>query len=362
MRKLGISIYPEHSTREKDKEYISLAAKYGFKRIFTCLLSVQGSKEAIIEEFTDIITHARNEGMEVILDVAPHVFPTLGASYDNLEVFAQMGATGIRLDEGFGGQKEALMTHNPYGLKIEINISNGTKYLEQILSYGPNRDTLVGCHNFYPQEYTGLSYKHFVETSELFRKHNIRVAAFVSSKAATYGPWPVSDGLCTLEQHRTLPIVTQAKHLFATGLVDDVIIGNAYASEEELAALSKLNPNKLSFRVNMNKEASDLEKLIVEKEIHFNRGDVSEYLIRSTQSRVKYKTEAFPKHNNYDIQKGDVLMGNNDFGQYKGELQIARLPMKNDGRKNVIGRIVEEEVFLLDYIKPWDYFKMVIEK
>lgn len=361
MRKLGISIYPEHSTPERDKEYISLAAKYGFKRIFSCLLSVNGTKEDIVNEFTDVISHAKKEGMEVILDVAPHVFPTLDASYDNLEVFAKMGAAGIRLDEGFGGQKEALMTHNPYGLKIEINVSNGTKYLEQILCYGPNRDNLIGCHNFYPQEYTGLSYKHFIETSKLFKDQNIRTAAFVTSKAATFGPWPVSDGLCTVEQHRTLPIVTQAKHLFATDLIDDVIIGNAYASEEELAALSKLNPNKLAFRVKVNKEASDLEKHIIEKEIHFNRGDVSEYLIRSTQSRVKYKAEPFANHNTNDIEKGDVLIGNNDFGQYKGELQIARLPMKNDGRKNVVGKIVPEEVFLLDYIKPWDYFEMVIE-
>lgn len=45
MRRLGISIYPEHSTVEKDKEYLTLASKYGFNRVFTCLLSVDGEKE-----------------------------------------------------------------------------------------------------------------------------------------------------------------------------------------------------------------------------------------------------------------------------------------------------------------------------
>ena len=50
MGRLGISIYPEHSTLERDMEYISLAAKYNFKRIFTCLLSVEGkTKEEIVE-------------------------------------------------------------------------------------------------------------------------------------------------------------------------------------------------------------------------------------------------------------------------------------------------------------------------
>lgn len=41
MSRLGISIYPEHSTVQKDKDYIALAAKYGCRRIFTCLLSVK---------------------------------------------------------------------------------------------------------------------------------------------------------------------------------------------------------------------------------------------------------------------------------------------------------------------------------
>ena len=35
MGKLGISIYPERSTFEKDKAYLDLAHKYGFKRVFT---------------------------------------------------------------------------------------------------------------------------------------------------------------------------------------------------------------------------------------------------------------------------------------------------------------------------------------
>ena len=46
-RKLGISIYPEKSTVEKDKEYIEKAAKYGFSKIFTCLLSVDKPVEDI---------------------------------------------------------------------------------------------------------------------------------------------------------------------------------------------------------------------------------------------------------------------------------------------------------------------------
>ena len=109
MARLGISLYPEHSTLEKDKAYVTLAAKYGFKRIFTCLLSVEKEREEILAEFRELIDHAHSYGMEVILDVAPFVFEKLHVSYDDLSFFAEMHADGIRLDEGFDSLKEALM-------------------------------------------------------------------------------------------------------------------------------------------------------------------------------------------------------------------------------------------------------------
>ncbi len=64
----------------------------------------------------------------------------------------------------------------------------------------------------------------------------------------------------TLEQDRDLPIDVQAMHLFAFGLIDDVIIGNAYASEEELKALSQVNRYQLMLHVDYVKQISDIEK------------------------------------------------------------------------------------------------------
>ena len=51
MKELGISIYPFHSSMEENKNYLKLASKYGYKRVFTCLLSVDGDKDLIIKEF-----------------------------------------------------------------------------------------------------------------------------------------------------------------------------------------------------------------------------------------------------------------------------------------------------------------------
>ncbi|WP_088013221.1 DUF871 domain-containing protein [Gottfriedia acidiceleris] len=357
-RKLGVSIYPEHSKPEKDKEYLALASQYGFERVFTCLLSVNKPKEIIMEEFINIIAYAKSLGMEVILDVAPAVFEKLDISYDDLSFFAQLGADGIRLDLGFDGLKESKMTYNSYGLKIELNMSNDVDYLENILMHQGNKSLLLGCHNFYPQRYTGLPYDFFIKCSERFKKHGIRTAAFVTSHHGNIGPWDINDGLCTIEQHRSLPIDVQAKHLWATKLIDDVIIGNAYASEDELQLLGSLNRDFVELKVKLQPEISDTEKNISLGELHIRRGDISEYMIRSVEVRKKFATEDFPIRNSIKQQKGRIFIGNNSFGKYKGELQVVLKDMPLDSRKNYIGDVVEEEHFLIDYIQPWGTFAL----
>ncbi|MGL4656183.1 MAG: DUF871 domain-containing protein [Sarcina sp.] len=363
MKRLGISVYPNHTSIEENIAYIELAAKYGFARIFTCLLSAADKEvEEIVAEFKGMVDVANKHGMEVIADLDPTVFNKLEASITDLSVFKEMGLAGIRLDMGFSGSEESIMSYNKHGLKIELNVSNGTKYVDNILSYQANLQNIYGCHNFYPHVYTGLSYDHFIKCSEQFKELGVRTAAFVNSPTAEFGPWPVSEGLCTLEEHRNLPITVQAKHLFATEAIDDVIIANSFASEEELKALSELNKEMLEFTVELNSEIRDIEKTIVLDEFHYNRGDNSEYMARSTQSRVKYKGTPFPAYNTPDIKRGDILIDSDLYSRYAGELQVALKDMKNYGKTNVVGHIVEEEIFLLDYIKPWSKFGFKLKK
>ncbi len=362
MRRLGISVYPNHSTVEEIRDYIELAARYNFKRVFTCLLSVEGNKEEVVKEFTEVIAFAKEKKMEVIADVSPKVFGELNISYQDLTFFKEIGADGIRLDMGYTGNEESIMTFNPQGLKIELNISSGTKYLDNILSYQANADQLMGCHNFYPHRYTGLNYDHFIETSKQYKKQGITTAAFVNSPSAHIGPWPVDEGLCTLEMHRELPIVVQAKHLWATEVIDDVIIANAFAAEEELKALSEIDPYQLTLNCELVEDIPETEKKIVLEELHFNRGDVSDYVIRSTQSRVKYKGHEFVPFNTKDLQRGDVIIETSLYAHYAGELQVALQAMKNSGKTNVVGHVVEDEHFLLDYVKPWQKFKFHLKK
>ena len=285
MRSLGLSIYPDHSNFEDNAKYLKLGHKYGFSRIFMSMLEVQGSPAETQAKYKKIIEYGNKLGYQTFLDVSPQLFDQLGISYSDLKFFADTGAAGIRLDPAFDGATEAMLSYNPYGLIIELNMSNNVDYLNNIISY-------------------------------------------------------------------------QAMHLFASGLIDDVIIGNAYASEEELRVLSEVNRYQLMLHVDYVKQISDIKKTIVEKPQHFRRGDMNEIVIRSTMPRVTYKDIPNPPHDNEEeFQRGDVLIGNDNFGIYKNELQIVLKPHK-EPRKNKIGSIAKDELFLLDFIKPWTKFKL----
>lgn len=363
MGKLGISIYPERSTFEKDKEYLDLAHKYGFKRVFTSLLQIADDKEKVLADFKKVVDYANQLEMEVMVDINPALFEQLEISYDDLSFFDEMGADGIRLDIGFTGAEEAKMTRNPYNIKIEINMSSGTNYVDNIMSYSPNTDNLLGSHNFYPHRYSGLGYAHFVACSEKFRKYNLNTMAFVNSQTADFGPWPTQDGLCSLEDHRDLEIATQVKHLMLTGLIDDISVGNAYASEEELRAMSEaFFASYPTLKVDVADDITEDERICLFDNLHSYRGDRSEYILRSTMTRIYYKDKPFPAHNTKDMTRGDVLIDNVGYGQYKGETQIALKEMKNDGRVNVVGRISDDELFLLDFLKPWSNFRLIESK
>lgn len=357
-RQLGLSIYPDHSDFSKDKDYLALGKKYGYSRLFMSMLEADDIL-ATKQKFSRIIAVAKELGYLTIIDISPRIFEKLRISYQDLRFFAELGVDGIRLDQGFDGNTEALISYNPYGLIIELNMSNDVAYLENILSYQANKPYLFGCHNFYPQVGTGLTEEFFLECSERFKKNGIHTAAFVASQHGEQGPWNVNDGLPTLESDRYLPIQVQAKKLFATGFIDDVIIGNAYATEEELKALAEMDRYQLQLKVDFLAEATELERKIACDMQHFRRGDTNALVARSTQSRVIYKEEENPPHtNNIEFEFGDVLIGNDQFGIYKNELQIVLTPHK-DTRKNKIGRISKDELVLLKYLNPWTKFRFI---
>ncbi len=353
-RRLGVSVYPEHSTPERDRDYLERAARLGFSRVFTCLLSVKGSAEKTIEEFTAFIRMAHELGFEVAVDTNEDVFRRLGATPEGIGPFAKMGVDIIRLDGHFGDHGDIMLTRNAAGIAIEFNASSNLP-LDVLIERGADPRNMVVCHNFYPEPYTGLSEETFQVLSRKYRGMGLPIAAFVTSRVhGAFGPGPVFAGLPTCEDDRRRPIGLQARHLVASGLVDDILIGNCEASDEELKELSEVDRSRVTLSIELEPGVGEEERQIVWGYQHVTRGDASAYMLRSSWPRIDYRgTSIQPRDAGCGtFTRGDVLVVNDNMQHYRGELEVALKEMPDDGTRNLVGRIPEDELFLLDYVKP----------
>lgn len=362
MKRIGISVYPERTSKEKCYEYMRMAGRYGFQRVFTCLLSVKESKEQVISEFTEFCKIAHENGLTVSVDTNPEVFKKLGASPLDLSVFAQMDVDIIRLDGHFGEFEDIMITKNPHHIMIEYNASC-TLGLEQMIEKGADRNNMCICSNFYPQRNTGMGLGRFKELNLRYQPLGLVNAAFVTSREKdTHGPWEVYDGLPTLEVHRDLPIDLQLRHLNALGVCNDFMIGNAFASEMELKAMAETDLSKISLKVNLADEVSDIEKEIITCGIHASRDDCNELVIRSSFPRMKYQAETIvPRPNNKEcFAKGDVIIVNDNLKHYAGELMIVLSEIRASSDYNYVGYVNEGEQLVLDCIRPAHSFALTV--
>lgn len=389
---LGISVYPDLRPIEEIKEYFKLASQYGVKRVFSSMFSVEGTKEEVLAYFKELIEAAHQYDLKVSLDVNPDCFHRMGATYDDLSVFSNIQVDILRMDCGFGPEKDICMIDNPYGITIEYN-SSASNVLK-LVEAGADPNKFIVCHNFYPQRYTGLRWKQFLKINEDIKKAgDVRIAAFISSHAPnTHGVWDAKNGLPTVEKMRDLPIDLQARIMLATGNVDDLLIGNAYASEEEFKALQAVlkedeiptdnsaiqtlidfgvismdHPVIKKLRITLDEETTEEEKKILyEFYPHMSLGDGSEYIWRSRMSRFVYNRpdKSIPARD-YDqeyFEVGDVLIVNDDYKNYCGEVQIVTERMKNDHIRNHVGHLSEGEQMLLSLIKDGEIVRFLKEE
>ncbi len=382
---LGISVYPDIRPMSEIKQYFALASRYGCTRVFSSMFSVEGTKEEVLDLFRDMIESAHTYGLEVSLDVNPGCFRRMGAEYDDLSVFHEIGCDIVRMDMSFGTEKDAVLLKNPYGIKIEFNASSKSlQEIQELLDLGVDKERLLFCHNFYPQRYTGFRWDRFLAVNHELRKAGVRVGAFISSHAEnTHGVWNAVNGLPTVEKLRDLPADLQMRIQLATGDVTDILIGNAYASEEEFRALEKaLETKKMEpdnpmikvmesfgtsfsidgipqkkLKVIFDKEASAIEKeIVLDFFPHMDFGDSSEWMWRSRGPRFIYRGKRIPERpcDGDFFQPGDIVMVNESYPNYAGEVQIVLLPMKNDGQRNRVGHLAPGEEIMLELVHDGD--------
>jgi uncharacterized protein len=352
----GISIYMGLGySLEENIIYMRAAKAKGFDRLFTSLHIPEANYAIIIDEFTSIIKEAKESGMEVIADISPKGFEYLKIGCKELDKIKAFGIDVLRIDFGFTPYEIAEFSKNSLGLKIEINASTVTEaFLNALDNYDPAYGNIQACHNYYPRLNTGISVESLLKKNSMLKKYGMEISAFIPSQVNRRGP--IYEGLPTIEKHRFVKPEICAKHLYALG-IDNIFFGDSIPSEEEIKEVGAVPEGILELKV---KPLTGEEKLLglVDDVRYTNRPDGAEDVIRAQESRMNLGKDIVIKPSNtIERQRGTITVDNENYLRYMGELQICLTKLPGDSRVNVIGRVIEEEIFLLNYIGDEGKFK-----
>ncbi len=184
---------------------------------------------------------------------------------------------------------------------------------------------------------------------------------------------------------------SQLKHMMAMNNVTEAIFGNAFASDEEFGVISEtmqqaypemenldaVDPffgdiirewlpdgqiRRIPLKLHLEPGLSQNEKdAIFSFNYHVDLGDCLNYMLRSRLGRMLYKGRDFTPRvcEREKFVKGDVVLVNDNCKHYAGEVQVVMKDMKNDGQRNLLGHIDENELMILDEIGAGDIYGFV---
>ncbi|MEH6992848.1 MupG family TIM beta-alpha barrel fold protein [Neobacillus drentensis] len=332
---IGISFYLNDLLAE---ERIELAGKMGVKRAFTSLHIPEESGD-LAGRAMNLLQCAKDAGIEVYADVSLKTPGHLGL--DSLFDLKSLGVSGLRLDDFFENE---LILKLAEEFKLALNASIIFEDdIRVLLDGGLKADQLLAWHNFYPRIETGLSDWFFQRQNELFGKYGIPVSAYIPGDGEKRGP--LFEGLPTLEEHREMDPFLAALELFHYG-VKDVYIGDPEVSENLLRKLIDFDSNhRIEIRIDGFQEGEF--KL---------RPDFSRDVLRFMDTR---SVESILPENTSERWLGSITRDNDAYGRYRGEIQISLCDLPADERVNVVGKVVEEDIVFLSYLKPGQKVKFI---
>lgn len=321
---LGFSLYFENDTKvtEKIREY------EGYDIFFTSLH--YPSSNQIYKEFLDVYHRSKDLDLDICVDINNQTLKEHPELID-------MGLI-LRLDFGFTVEDIRSLSKKT---KLAINASTvDNKFLKNLNDNQVSMENIIGWHNYYPFDFTGIGKGFFEEQNKLIRKYNMKIAAFVQGNHKLRGP--VYKGLPTLENHRYKNPYVSLVELKRSYNIDICLIAEPVKENDEAYLQKFFKDSIVSLPSILDETYNDLKEIEV-------RPDVSDYIIRN--NRIKRNIE--PTTCQY-IHRGDILLCNNLSGRYAGEIEIARKDLGALEDRNIIGRVEREYLDLLDYIKGGD--------
>lgn len=339
MRSIGILSQAWRKEKiEELKAIAEMAGKMGFNEIWS------GISPQYVEGIKEIANIAEKYNMYFFVDINPDILRDFGASPSNLKIFKELKIGGLRADYGFTIDELIKMANNDLGLTIELNASIfPLEKLDYLVKNVKNIEQLKASHDFYPIKYTALSLEDTIRKSREFKQRGIPVAVFIPTPREI-------EGRTTVEMLRGKSTGKSASIIFNTKVIDRVIIGDPFPTEEDLREVVEAK-EYTKIRVLVYPGITEEEKKVFS--IKFNDVRIKEY---SIALNAMVKNEIKPRNITRRF-RGAVTVMNNRPDVI--EVWIFKKEVEADKRFNVIGEVIPEDMDLLDYLGEFTPVKLV---
>lgn len=284
----------------------------------------------------------------IIADVSVKTLQQFGCS-DMVELAQRLRLWALRIDYGFGREEIEAMAE-----KMPIVLNASTVSPEDARAIAQKGCRVFAMHNFYPRPETGLDEDYLRQTTKELQDAGLKVLAFIPGDTLLRGP--LHEGLPTLEAHRgILPSAAFADMTVRFGM-DGIFLGDPGLSPEQSRQILRYCREDI---LSIPAELSEAHSHLYEK-VFTCRVDSPKWLVRFKESReYSCPGETVAAENCVARSRGCITIDNEHYGRYSGEIQMIRSDLKADSRVNVIGRVSDNALLLLDCIRGGQKFTLV---
>lgn len=347
---LGFSVYLNKKIDAETREYIRKMKDNGFEGIFTSIHIPEEDITSYKQNLQELGKIAKEQNLSVMVDIDQSSLKKLKISMDTIPNLKKAGITGLRIDDKLPIKKIAELSN-----LIEIGINASTfseEELKELLLLNVKRENVQAWFNFYPSPDTGISQQFLEQQVRMFKKYGFTTQAFFAGDENLRGP--LYEGLPTLEKQRYYSPLASILELQNMG-VDLVYVGDGGISEDSLKQIDTYK-NKKQILLHTKKCENgdkDLYDYVLGK--HNQRPDPAEYVVRCEDSRL-HPVPVTKKNNTGKRYIGDITINNDKYQRYMGEIQILKVNLPASEKVNIVGKIIEKDIPLINLIKPSQEF------
>ncbi|MFD1432110.1 DUF871 domain-containing protein [Lacticaseibacillus yichunensis] len=335
---IGSSIYLTEPLTERDHQELKQLAQAGFSGVFTSLHIPEDDAAALLPRLRQLATWCQETKQTLTADISADFVAKLGWDLARPESILAAGVTALRLDFGVDLPTIARLSQ---AMPVALNASTlDEPDLNQLAEAGADFSHIEAWHNFYPRPETGLARDWFAAKNRLFHRHGLKTQAFIPGDGVLRGP--LFKGLPTLEDHRNWAPLAAMLDLQTLG-TDLIYVGDNALSEASLRAIAA---NRQDGAVTLR--VAGLPDTLAQT--WHNRPDAARDVIRIEESRFALPLDRPAPSATQTRPLGTLTVDNTAYGRYAGEVQLTTRDLSADEAVNVLGRVIEPDRPLLDFI------------